>query len=73
MNKGNINKNTFVRSKSGNDYNDKSSAQGRLRNASSLQSIAKSGGSSTKNGMKKFKSNARFVKSTRENFERKYS
>ena len=60
MNKGNINKNYFVRSKSGNDYNDKSSSQNKLRNASSLQSITKSG-NSTKNGMRKFKSNQRFV------------
>jgi hypothetical protein len=58
MNRGNTNKSSFVRSKSGNDYNDKSAAKNRLRNSSSLQSIAKSGG---KSGMRKFKSNGRFV------------
>lgn len=58
MNRGNTNKNSFVRSKSGNDYNDKSAAKNRLRNSSSLQSIAKSGG---KSGMRKFKSNGRLV------------
>lgn len=58
--KGNINKNSFMRSKSGNDYNDKGSSN-KLRGASSLQSIVKSGGSSSKGGMRKFRSNARFV------------
>lgn len=58
MNRGISNKNVFVRSKSGNDYNDKGVATNRLRNSSSLQSITKSGG---KSGMRKFKSNGRLV------------
>ena len=66
MNKGNINKNSFVRSKSGNDYNDKTS-QGKLRNSSSLQSIAKAGNRSG-GGLRKFKSNGRFVKFYLKNF-----
>lgn len=58
MNRSIVNKGSFVRSKSGNDYNDKSATQSRLRNSSSLQSVAKSGG---KFGMRKFKSNGRLV------------
>lgn len=62
MNKSsNINRNTFIRSKSGNDYKDKDFGQNKLRNASSMQSIAKSGGSQSNRGMRKFKSNGRFV------------
>jgi hypothetical protein len=51
-------KNYFVRSKSGNDYSDKNA---KLRNSSSLQGINKSGGSQSQRGMRKFKSNGRFV------------
>ena len=58
MNRGNSNKSSFVRSKSGNDYNEKSAAQNRLRNSTSMQSVAKSG---SKTGMRKFKSNGRLV------------
>lgn len=60
MNRGTFNKNSFVRSKSGNDYNDKTTTQGKLRNSSSLQSIAKAS-SRSGGGMRKFKSNGRFV------------
>lgn len=61
MNKS-YNKNTFVRSKSGNDYNDKNGGPNKLRNSSSLQSVAKSGGSqSNRGGLRKFKSNGRLV------------
>ena len=47
----------FVRSKSGNDYN--GIGQNKLRNSSSLQSIAKSGDKGNRNGLKKYKSNSR--------------
>ncbi|CRK88043.1 CLUMA_CG001829, isoform A [Clunio marinus] len=57
MKKNNNIKNTFVRSKSGNDYKEKNGTQNRLRNASSLQSISKASGNQTNRGMKKFKSN----------------
>lgn len=60
MNKSNIIRNTFVRSKSGNDYKDMDGSQNKLRNSSSMQSIAKSG-QSNRGGMRKFKSNGRFV------------
>lgn len=55
------NKTTFVRSKSGHDYNDKNGVSNKLRNSSSLQSVAKSGGSQSNRGLRKFKSNGRLV------------
>jgi hypothetical protein len=63
MNKSSLNTRTsFVRSKSGNDYNEKNgTVGGKLRNSSSLQSIAKSSGNQSTRGMRKFKSNGRFV------------
>lgn len=61
-NKKNVNaKSTFVRSKSGNDYNEKPT--NKIRNASSLQSIAKTSGNQSLrgSGLRKFKSNGRSV------------
>lgn len=62
MSRNNLNKNTFVRSKSGNDYKDKNGVTlNKLKNSPSLQSIAKTSGNQAVRGMKKFKSNGRFV------------
>lgn len=61
-NKKNVNpKGSFVRSKSGNDYNEKSA--NKMKSSSSLQSIAKTSGNQSLrgSGMRKFKSNGRSV------------
>lgn len=53
------NRGGFVRSRSGTDYSDNKNGNGKIKNASSLQSINKTNSGAGARGMKKYKSNGR--------------